>query len=104
MFSIQTGDPKLDANTIALRDELTKQGMVEILRGRRVPDIALANATNVDIRHGLGRPVKGWIMCDLTGATAAGVITRGAVLDERTFLRLRAINYGATITVSLWVF
>lgn len=105
MINTNTGEPNLDANTRGLLDLIGQLQKVDILRGRQLTGIDLAAATDVDVPHLLGRAWRGWIVVDTTGATSAGRIDGSlAEYDHAKFLRLKATGYGATITVSLWVF
>lgn len=105
MINRNTGNKALDLNTIDLDDRLKLLEALALLGYRIITGVALANATDVDIRHRLGRAWKGWLVIDTTGATAAGRIDgTTATYDRTTFLRLRATGYGATITVALLVF
>jgi len=105
MLNRNTGNKDLDGNTVNLDDRLKQLEASPLLRGRQIDDIALANATDVDVRHLLGREWTGWFVVDTTGAAAAGRIDGStAAYDKASFLRLRATGYGATITVSIWVY
>jgi hypothetical protein len=105
VINTNTGNAALDGNTRELLNRIRLLEAVDILRGRLIEDVELANATDVDVQHLLGREFKGWAVVDLTGASTSGVIQRStADYDHATTLRLTATGYGATITVSLWVF
>lgn len=100
----------------ALRDEMNKALRAisdEFKRTSRadakvIEGVALVEATDNDIAHGLGRAWKGWRIVDLTGCTTTGRIERRAAttieIDTSKVLRLRATGWGATITVSVEVF
>lgn len=61
------------------------------------------------LRHGLGRNLRGWIICDLTGPSSTGRIERiipsaSNAYDPTVELWLKATGYTATITVSVLCF
>lgn len=105
----RTGDRDLDGMLRQASDELRHLNDIPILNGVLIQDVDLANATDVLIRHRLNRRWRGWWVTNLEGATASGFIRHvpsvtASPYDLNHFLRLRATNYGATITVALWVF
>lgn len=107
MLNTNTGNRDLDNNTRELLGRLTTLEAIDILRGRLITGVELANATDVDVQHLLGREWRGWIVCDIYGAASTGRIMGTAPTtdyDRSQFLRLQANGYGATITVALWVF
>ena len=71
--------------------------------------ITLANAAVNKLKHGLGRPLKGWLVCDLTSTgdiAAVGSIhrvTSGA--DDKEDIWLKPIGFsGLDLKVRVWVF
>jgi hypothetical protein len=107
VLNTNTGDKNLDGNTRELLNMIRGLQAIDVLKGRLVEGVDLANATDVDVAHLLGRAWKGWIVVDTYGASSAGRIDGTAPTvdyDRAQYLRLRATGYGATITVSLWVF
>lgn len=81
-----------------------------IVNGKHISDTVLYDGDVVKIRHGLSGPFKGWVVTDLTGAASTGRIER--VLEDassntpnvREELWLKATDWGADITVRLWVY
>lgn len=105
LIKFSTGNADLDNNTIALSDRIDRLAALPLMGGRLLTGIDLAAAADVDVPHLLGRPFRGWFIADLLGAVTGGVVNRvNAAYDTKRFLRLNAVGYGATITVSLWVF
>lgn len=101
----RTGDGNLDVNVDAIRDDMSVFGRIAILRGRLFEGLSMPAGVDVDILHQLGRPPRGWIVVDLVGPVATGRFERrNDAVDRKTVLRLRATGWGATITVSVWVF
>lgn len=101
----RTGDANLDQNVDAIADALDIFGRIAILRGRLIRGLSMGAGVDVDIVHQLGRAPVGWIVVDLVGPAATGRFERrDGVVDAKSILRLRATGWGATITVSLWVF
>lgn len=102
MIQTRTGDPLLDANTVALRDEVKRLADVELLgagKGRFI-EVDLPNATAVAVRHQLKRTPKGVVQAGMSGAVSAGYVN---VAKDETFITLTATGFGATITMTLWV-
>jgi hypothetical protein len=73
---------------------------------RLVENIELPDATDVPVHHGLGRPPR-WVGPSPARGTA---LTGGAVLEQRSasfdrndVVVLRAVGFGATITLDLLV-
>ena len=107
----RTAIGELQRNTILDGRYLQQNAPVE---GTNKTDyIFLANAAISKLKHGLGRALRGWIICDIIGTgaiAAAGSITRievdGTVrADEKTDLWLKPIGYsGLAVYVRLWVF
>ena len=89
-----------------VREAVASLESLPVLSGRLIEGVDLADAETRRILHGLNRRVRGWIRTDLTGAVSTGRIERvvdpGANLNRE--LWLKATGWGATITVSLWVF
>jgi hypothetical protein len=105
----RTGDPKVDEIIRRLEEADRRNGAIPILRGRLLEGIILNNGTPTMVAHGLKRPWRGWLVCNLEGATSTGRIQHAAPTptdsyDQFSFLRLTATGYGGKITVSLWVF
>jgi hypothetical protein len=103
---ITTGTELVDRALRALRDAIVEivrlpwVGAAVLIEGIQLPAGAV-----VDILHGLGRPARGWVCVDITGALAPGGIVRHRNNnDERRYLSLQATGYGATVNVSLLVF
>lgn len=76
---------------------------------RHIADTALANASVVRLKHGLGSKLRGWMVTDLRGASTSGrverVLTDGTgTADDGEDLWLKATGWGATITVRVTVF
>ena len=71
--------------------------------------IILADATIVKLKHRLGRRMMGWVLADLRGASASGIVQRVTTdgtssPDETKELWLQADNYGGQIGVKILVF
>lgn len=68
-------------------------------------DVVLADGVETPLAHGLGRPVV-WVKesC-VRGASTAGAVleVRDNGLDRSKFVTLKAISWGATITVDVVV-
>jgi hypothetical protein len=73
-----------------------------LLDGRLIEGVVLAAAISKDIVHGLGRPLRGWIVARAVYPTTPTTIGEvpGAP-DPAVFLRLRCAQ---AVTLSLWVF
>jgi hypothetical protein len=72
---------------------------------RIVPDVQLADGVETPVAHGMGRAPR-WVMpsCARGGSTAGEVLeVRSGSVDRREYVVLKAIGYGATITVDLLV-
>lgn len=99
-----TGNRDVDralAPLVVVANELTS---IPILDGRLIERVELPDATTVKINHLLGRAWRGHIQCSLVGAVSAGRIDDVSGADEKRQLWLKATGYGATVTVTLWVF
>lgn len=73
---------------------------IPLLSGRLIEDVTLAGPGNdIYVEHGLGRPIRGWIIVDknITGGAVARSTTS---TDNSKFLILK----GASQVISLWVF
>lgn len=71
-------------------------------------DLKLTNGAVNRLTHGLGRPLVGWDVHDLRGATATGRIVRvtsdgSATANDTTDLWFDVQGHGADITVRIWV-
>lgn len=91
-----------DANRIRESIERSLESVVEIalLNGNLLKNVQLTAGRENLVQHGLGRSVRGWLVCDVN---AAAVINRYAASTASlsTYLPLQT---SATATVSLWVF
>lgn len=70
--------------------------------------IVLTNGAVNRLLHGMGRPLEGWRLMGLKGATGTGRIVEvvtdgGSLADPSTDLWLDVQGHGADITVRLWV-
>lgn len=70
----------------------------EILDGRLISDIVIETGTPKEINHGLGKPIRGWIITDINAD--ANVYRSASTTPNSTFV----LNASANCTVSLWVF
>lgn len=105
MLLRRTGDPALDANTLALENAVDSVKALPIVGGRLMTGVTLAAGVATDVAHRLGRPWRGWLLCGMSGAAGAGYINETTTgYDTSNLLRLTATSFGATITVRLWIF
>jgi hypothetical protein len=102
MLIAKTGDRDIDNNFKDVDDRLRALAASPLLLGKQIDDVELEVATSTPIRHQLGRKPKGYFVVDMTGATTAGFLNTDD--SDDLFLTLTATDYGATITVSLWVY
>ena len=105
----KTLDSSVDLNFIEVDERIDSINSMPIVNGVVIEDVRLTAGVTTRINHGLGRKLTGWILVDLQGASTTGRIERDpgtAVAPEPTAeqLWLKATGWGATITVSLWVF
>jgi hypothetical protein len=101
LLRFSTEDNDLNNNTIALAERLQKLERIVPLSGVFIANVALPAGAAVKVRHGLGRVPRGYFDAGMSGAAAAGYIN---MAKDATFLTLTATGFGATITLSLWVF
>src|SRR3990167_8019574 len=71
-----TGDMLTDRSVDRLREFVNQLGDVAILNGHHIGDTELTNAAVNKLVHKLGRPLRGYIVTDLRGATATGRLIR----------------------------
>jgi hypothetical protein len=72
------------------------------LNGRLVEGVRLAGAVSKDVAHGLGRPLRGWIVVRLAFDALPAVVSEAPGNEnEGIFLRLVSAE---PVTLSLWVF
>ncbi len=77
---------------------------------RVIGPVQLPDGSGVQIPHGLGRKPLTFFLSPPDGATAAGVVQdygsitpAGAPNDQTRYISLRAVGFGATITVMVMV-
>jgi len=101
----RVADPETDR---VLRDHhrLLVELLALVMAGARiVPDVVLADATDTTVAHGLGRPAR-WVQasCARNGTTGGTVLeVRSGTVDRNEFVVLRAVGFGATVTLDLLV-
>lgn len=98
-------DPTTDRavrNLARTVDELQRHRALGL---RVIPDVVLPDATDVTIAHRLGRaPIWVGHSCPRGGSTGGAVLEqRPAGGDRARAVVLRAVGYGATITIDLLV-
>ena len=101
---IPTGDVQIDRAVDAVRLPLAELVGVPVLGGVLLTDIDLPDGVTVRVNHGLGRKWRGWIIASMRGASTSGRIQDADADDNARQLWLKADGYGATVTVSAWVF
>ncbi len=100
-----SSDPEVDR---VLRDHtrlLTELSLLPMTFARIVPDVSLPDATNVPVKHGLGREPR-WIgpSCARQGTGLTGgqiVEVLDGSIDRRDMVVLRAVGFGATVTADV---
>jgi hypothetical protein len=92
--TLEENTEKMQAN---LKEFATPLENCPLLDGNYLEEVALAGGVSTRIVHGLGRQIRGWILCDLIGNAA---IVRRISWDS-TYLTLHS---NLAVTVNLWVF
>lgn len=70
----------------------------QILDGRLISNISLLSASTTEINHGLGKPIRGWVV---VGKNAnANIYSSASDTPNATLI----LNTTADVTISLWVF
>lgn len=78
-----TGDTLLDRIQATVRALLTALDLIPFLRGRAITGIVFAAGTARTVRHGLGRPMRGYFVTRVYGTNVAnGVGESGAVAAD----------------------
>lgn len=72
---------------------------------RVLEDIELADGIDTPVPHSLGRPARLVVVSPPRGAVTEGAVTetRTATTDRSRFVVLRAVGFGATVTVDVGV-
>lgn len=105
-ISLRTGNDDTDRVLRNHNERIVELQSVPIARGNLIKDVELADGEETPIAHGLGRRAMVFVSPARNGA-AVGAVTeiRDSVsFDPTRYLVLQADNFGATITVDLWVF
>jgi hypothetical protein len=100
----QIVDREIDKSIEDLRDLLDAVSESPILSGVHIENVVLVDGVPKDIYHGLGRKYRNFLYGSVEGATTSGLIQRVATGDDSKYVRLQADDWGATITVRLWVY
>lgn len=98
-----TGNPSLDRELRSM-DTAIDTAATKITQGVLLTGIQLKDGVAQLIATGLGRKVQGWLVVDLVDPVTTGRIERIRGGTDFDRLNLKATGWGATITVSLWVF
>lgn len=84
---------------------------VPILGGKLIKDVELADDVDVTVAHGLGRtpayflsPPRVFFGGLTTGRITDRRLALYDVIDTRKVLVLRAVGWGGTVVVDIWVF
>lgn len=101
----RVSDPIVDRILRNLDQRIRELAGVRIVQGILKEDIDLADGTEVQITHGLGRPAR-WLVCRLLNPSSTGRIEEivSSTVDRSSVLTLKATGYTATIAVDLWIF
>lgn len=70
----------------------------QILDGRLIPNINLLSSSTNEISHGLGNPLRGYIIVNQDAS--ANIYSSVSTTPNSTFI----LNTSADVTISLWVF
>ena len=115
-------DPVTSGAMRQVNDAISEVERVEILNGRYLTSkpasgggvkeewITLTNAAVAKLQHGMGRRVKGFIVCDLVvGSTTAGhfervLTTGGTRADDKADLWIKPVGFSANPKVRIWCF
>lgn len=84
----------------AVGEALDRLANNEILRSVLLEGVVLTSGTPVDVKHGLGRPYRGWHVVDATVATSV-FRDAASTTDPTAFVSL---DCSVSATVSLVVF
>lgn len=95
----KTGDAKTDAALLEVGRVLGDVNKRELLQYNIIEDIAINGSTDISVKHGLGRRLKGWIV--IRSNIAGGIRESATQGDLNTELRIAPDFSG---TVSLLVF
>lgn len=98
MRLVRTENGDVNALQENVYDVIRKWEGVPLLDGALVEAITLGTSA-VDVPHGLGRPIRGWIVVRTNGTATIYEPSTPALRDR--FLRLQATG---TVVVTLWVF
>lgn len=97
---LTTGNLEVDRALDEVRRVLQGVGRDPFLNGRDVT-ATLPDATAVVVQHGLGRPLVGYAMGPVKGASTVGMVQETARSADGRSVTLTASGYGATVTVGL---
>jgi hypothetical protein len=106
---LPVGDPDTDVAITEVRDVVNAIiTNTPPLDGKLFEGVVLADGVIYRLRHGLPRRAR-WMIADLAGCITTGRLERIVPsttnpYDPKVELWLKATGYGASITVSLWVF
>ena len=100
-------DPAVDR---VMRDHtrlLVELSTLTTASAKVIPNVILVDATDTPVGHGLGRPPR-WVQASCArgaaGLTGGQVIEiRSGTADRNEFVVLRAVGFGATVTVDVLV-
>lgn len=100
LSQIQSDDQSLNRLQSEWRSKLNPILAFPPVSGQLISKVALTSGSNI-IRHGLGRPLQGWIMTRMRSAAVQVYDTQDSNPAPSTTLQLTST--GAS-TVDLWVF
>lgn len=105
-ISPRVDDPDVDRVLRDLERRLRAIESAPIVQGNFIKGVELANNTEVNVSHKLGRTPNGVLVTPVQGASTSGRIIeqRGTSVDRSRFVQLLAVGFGATVTVDVWVY